>query len=470
MKAKSNFKKTEVESILENIKNYLEKKEIDYYDIRLEKSKKTGIVIDNNKVRTIGDTEITGIGIRIYKNKKLGFCSTTNIDNYKLIIDECIRATEKLTKKTDMQNFAANKATIKYKHKSFEDSTLESKVNELLKINNEIINKNNQNYKLLESEIRYKEDYTEKYFVNPWSYIYQDEPYIMMYSFMTGKRNEIIETNLNRFCKKGGLDAITLEKKNELLFENTNILGELLVSKPCNAIKANIVLDPEVVGLLAHEAIGHPCEADAKLVNATVLKKKGIILTKNKDVTIVDDPTSNGFGHMVYDDEGIRANKTTLIKNGVVNDYMTNIETATIENEKSNGSARAESFSSMPIVRMSNTFFLPGKDKHKDMLTDFSGYYLKGFAGGMVDPSIGTFMFGIKQAIKYDKGNIIGTFKQASISGNILTYLNNITKIGNIQHLEGSGFCGKANQTAYVGDGGPFLKINNVIIGGTNHE
>ena len=466
MKAKSNFKKTEIESVLEDVKNYLERKNIDYYDIRLEKSKKTGIVIDNDKVRTIGDNEVTGIGIRIYKNKKLGFCSTTNLDNYKPIIDECIRATEKLTKKTDMQNFAANKATIKYKHKSFEDSSIESKVNELLKINKDIIGKENDDYKILQSEIRYKEDYTEKYFVNPWSYIYQDEPYAMMYSFMTGKKNGLIETNLNRICKKGGLEEIGIEKKKELLTENK----EILISKPCPAIKTNIVLDPEVVGLLAHEAIGHPCEADAKLVNATVLKKKGMILTKNKDVTIVDDPTINGFGHMVYDDEGIKAEKTILIKNGIVNDYMTNIETATIENKKSNGSARAENFACSPIVRMSNTFFLPGKDNHKDMLNDFNGYYLKGFAGGMVDPSIGTFMFGIKQAFKYQNGKIIGKYKQASISGNILDYLNNITKIGNKQNVDGSGFCGKGNQTAYVGDGGPFLRIDNVIVGGTNHE
>jgi len=461
---------TDISTHLDNIKSYLDTKDIEYYDIRLERSKKTGIVVDKDKVRTIGDNETTGVGIRIYKNKKIGFCSTTNLNNYKKIIDECIRTTEKLTKKTKMNNFASNKATIKYKHKNFDDVSLEKKVNELIKINKEVINDANSDYKILQSEIRYKEEYTEKYFVNPWSYIYQDAPYVMIYSFMTGKKNGFIETNLNRLCKKEGLEAVGIENKIKLLVENKKILGKLLVSKPCPAINSDILLDPEVVGLLAHEAIGHPCEADAKLVNATILKRKGIVLTKNKEVTIVDDPTVIGFGHMVYDDEGIKSKPTTLIKNGVVNDYMTNIETASIENTKSNGSARAENFACSPIVRMSNTFFLPGKDKHKDMLTDFSGYYLKGFAGGMVDPSIGTFMFGIKQAIKYKTGEIVGEFKQASISGNILTYLNNVTKIGNLQNIEGAGFCGKNNQIVYVGDGGPFLKINNVMIGGTKHE
>jgi len=469
MKSTSYLKNKDIDNYIDRLKSYLDSKNLDYYDIRLEKSKRTGIVIDNDKVRTIADNEITGVGIRIYQDKKLGFCSTTSLDNYKSIIDECISSTNRLTKKTELKHFASNKDRVNFKHNKFEDKDIENKVSELLKINKELLN-SKTDYKILQSEIRYKEEYTEKYFINPWSYIYQEIPYTMMFSFMTGKHNNIIETNLERNCKKGGLESINLNTKESVLLNNKNTLNEILASKPCPALKANVVLDSKVVGLLAHEAIGHPCEADAKLVNATVLKKKGMILTKNKEITIVDDPTIMGFGHINYDDEGIKAKRTVLIKNGIVNDYMTNIETATIENEKSNGSARAESFAHPPVVRMSNTFFLNGKDSQKDILLNFNGFYLKGFAGGMVDPSIGTFMFGIKQAFKFENGKIVGKFKQASISGNILTYLNNITTLGSKLDLEGAGFCGKANQTAYVGDGGPVLKLENVIVGGTSHE
>jgi len=457
----------DIEYYIDKVKSYLDSKNIDYYDIRLEKSKKTGIIIDTEKVRTIANNQITGVGIRIYNKKKLGFCSTTDLNNYKNIIDDCIKNTTKLTKETNLKNFASNKDTVKFKHKNFDDKSLEDKVKELTILNKENIE---IDYKLLKSEIIYKEEYTEKYFVNPWSYIYQDMPYTMIYSFMTGKKENIIETNLTRNCKKGGLESIEYDTKKNLLFENRNTLNELLISKPCPVIKANIILDSEVVGLFAHEAIGHPCEADAKLVNATVLDKKGIVLTNNKEINVVDDPTIQGFGSYKYDDEGIKARKTILIKNGIVNNYMTNIETATIEDESSNGSARAESFSHPPVVRMSNTFFRKGKDKQKDIFSNFSGLYLKGFAGGMVEPSIGTFMFGIKQAYKFENGKIVEKFKQASISGNILTYLKNITQVGNNQNIDGSGFCGKANQTAYVGDGGPVLKLDNVIVGGTKHE
>jgi predicted Zn-dependent protease len=104
------------------------------------------------------------------------------------------------------------------------------------------------------------------------------------------------------------------------------------------------------------------------------------------------------------------------------------------------------------------------------MLKGFNGYLLDGFAGGQVDPNIGTFMFGIRQAYKYKDGNIIPKYKQASISGNILTYLNKITEISNkIENFE-IGFCGKGGQKAFVGGTGPYLKIKDAILGGTKHE
>jgi len=457
------------EAYLDKIKTYLESNNLDYYDFRIEKSKKTGIFIDNDKVRTIAENKMAGIGIRIYKNKKLGFCTTTNLNNYKQIIDDCIRATERSTKKIELKNFTENTDKIRFKHKSFDDIELDKKVKDLLKINKDLLN-NKVDYKILNSEITCREEHTDKYFINPWSDIYQETAYNINYSRIVGQKNSIIEKNLSRNCKMGGFESVTLDDKIKMLSDNKEILQEILNSKPCPATKADAILDQDVVGLMAHEAIGHPCEADSLELNSTVLNKRGIKLTDNTDVTIVDDPTIKGFGYFVYDDEGTKAKKTILIKNGIVNDYMTDIQSATYLEERSNGSGRADGFSSMPIVRMSNTFFLPGKDKNKDMLSNFSGYYLKGFAGGQVNPAIGTFMFGIKQAYLYKNGEIVGKFKQASISGNILKYLKGISKISYKNIVDGAGFCGKGGQTAYVGDGGPKIRINNITIGGTKHE
>jgi TldD protein len=462
-----------VENYLDKIKNYLETKKLNYYDIRLQKINNLSINIDKTQTKDINQNILIGIGIRTIKNKKLGFCSTTNLENYKNIIDTCINNSQKLNKKTEYNNVAENKDKIKFKHKKFETISIEEKTKELVEINkNALIKKQNNNIvKILQLETRIQENYSENYFVNPYSFIYEEKPNYFFYSWITGKRNKNIESSYERFGNVGGLELIDYYKKKEIINNNKQKLEELLFSKPCPAINnACAILDPDTVGLLAHEAIGHACEADQFLNNSSVLKK-GMVLTNNKHVTIIDNPSIKNFGHFIYDDEGIKGKKKYLIKQGIVNEFITNIETATKLGETSNGGGRAESYASRPIPRMSNTYFEKGKDNFDGMLKNYNGYMLKGFAGGEVDPSIGTFMFGIRQVYKYQNGEIKEKYKQASISGNILTYLKNIIEIENKTHESACGFCGKDGQSIHVGDGpNPHIKINNITIGGIKHE
>jgi len=286
---------------------------------------------------------------------------------------------------------------------------------------------------------------------------------------MTAKKNNQIETNFLKLGNLGGLEQFSFKDKINLLNENQSTIIELLESKTCPAISSDIILHPSVTGLLAHEAIGHACEGDTIIDNLSVLKK-GTKVSNNQKVAVTDNPNLKNFGYLKYDDEGIRAKTTNLIKKGVVNEFMTNINSATKLKTKSNGSARSENYDSYPIVRMSNTYFEPGNTKVDDMLKNFSGYLLKEPAGGQVDPNVGTFMFGIKQAYKYEHGKIVERYKQASIAGDILSYLNKITDISKNTAKMGFGFCGKGGQTAFVGDAGPYLKITNARIGGTKHE
>jgi TldD protein len=453
--------------ILHEIKKYLTSKKLDYFEVRFENHFSRKIHLEKKNVKDILENETQGIGIRILINKKIGFLSLNKFENYKLKIDNLIENTQKINKKTEMDHFSKIKNKDIIKFKDFNEIENLKKIKELKEVNNEIINK--KEIKILNSEIIAIETVTEKYFLTQDAEIYQKRPNNIFYSVLTGKKNNNIETNLNRFGNLGGLEKISPEIKQNVISENFETLKELLESKPCPATNSDIILDPSVSDLLAHEAIGHSCEGDALIDNITVLKK-GLEVSKNKKINVVDNPEIKNFGYFKYDDEGILAKKTTLIKQGIVNDFLTNIHTATKLKTKSNGSARAENYNSAPIVRMSNTYFEKGDERIQDMLKNFNGYLLKGFSGGQVDPNIGTFMFGIKQAYKYENGKIIGKYKQASISGNIIKYLNKITNISNKLGNFEIGFCGKGGQTAFVSGTGPFLKIKNATVGGTKHE
>ena len=459
----------EIENNLDLVKNYLNTKNLDYFDVRLEKNKTNKIIIENKNTKTISNIETIGIGIRIIKNKKMGFCSTNNISNYKKIIDDCIENTKKISVKTNFDHEAENNKKIKYKHESFDKKEISRKVLELQKINHDFLSEKSA-FKIAQSNITYFEKHTEKYFVNPNSFIYQEQPRIIFYSSITGKKNNLIETHTTRIGEIGGLEKINSKKIEETLLKNKQKVNDLLNSKPCPATKTDIILTPELVDLLAHEAIGHSAEGDG-IVNHSSVLKIGQVLSENPLINVIDNPTlKTEFGSFVFDDEGILARPKTIIKKGIVNEYLLDIESASKLGFKSNGSARAESYSSKPIVRMSNTYFTEGKDKYDEMLSDFSGYLLDGFAGGQVDPSVGTFMFGIKFAYKYDHGKLIEKYKQASISGNILTYLKNISRISNKIGKFEFGFCGKDGQMAYVSGSGPNILVKNAVVGGTKHE
>jgi len=456
------------ENYLDIVKKYLDSKKLDYYDVRLENTKSNKISIENKRIKDINVNSVTGIGVRIIKSGKFGFCSTTNLSNYKQIIDDCINNTTKLKTKTKFENWTESNAIVKTKFKDFEEEPIEKKTKELLEINKQTL-KAKVDYKILQSNIIYLEKIKQKYFVNPSSFIYQDDPHVIFYSTITGKSGKVIENQMERFGAFGGLEKSDFSEFERLTNKNLNGVSELIKAKPCPAVTSDIILTPNLVDLLAHEAIGHASEGDAITNHSSVLKL-GQVLTENKEITIVDNPTIKEFGYYAYDDEGTKAREKTIVKKGVVSDYLLDIESASILNMKTNGNARAESFSSKPIVRMSNTYFLEGKEKLSSLLKDFNGYLLDGFAGGQVDPSVGTFMFGIKKAYQYRNGKVIGTFKQASISGNILDYLKNVTVVTNKIGEFGFGFCGKEGQTAFVSGSGPHIKIDKAVIGGTKHE
>lgn len=226
-----------------------------------------------------------------------------------------------------------------------------------------------------------------------------------------------------------------------------------------------MILGPNVMGTLVHEAFGHLAEADLTLSGSIIsdkLKKK----VASNVVTLYDDGTVKGaFGSFKYDDEGVPAQKTLLVKDGVIVGLMHSRETAHQFDAEPTGNARAEDFRVEPIIRMRNTYIQPRDHSFDELVEGVKfGYYLKSFRGGQANLD-GTFQVGIQEAYEVVDGEVGETVRDVSISGNTLETLLKVDAVGKEFELW-PGVCGKG-QSAFVSDGGAHTRVKEVIVGGS---
>jgi TldD protein len=243
----------------------------------------------------------------------------------------------------------------------------------------------------------------------------------------------------------------------------------MLNARHCPAGKMPVLFAGEAGGTIVHEACGHALEADIVEKDFSVYKNKIGERVANEMVTMVDDPTlPDIFGHYNFDDEGTPARRTVLIENGILKQYMTDILTSHIYNYPLTGNGRRESYKSVPIPRMSNTFLLPtGQNSLDDMLgITQNGLFVKKMGGGEVNPTTGDFVFYVAEAYIIENGKISFPVKGATITGNGPETLKNITALGNNLIMD-AGICGKSGQGVPVTDGQPSMVVKELTVGGS---
>ncbi len=229
----------------------------------------------------------------------------------------------------------------------------------------------------------------------------------------------------------------------------------------------DVVMENGWGGVLIHEAVGHPLEADniAKGIGAFTGKMGQKVAT---DVfTMVDDGTIPNFrGTIDFDDEGTQAQRNVLIDKGVLKGYMTDILSAKQLDLPRTGNGRRESFRHFPIPRMTNTFIEPGKDLPEDILRDTKkGLYVQSLSGGSVNPVTGVFNFTCREAYLIENGHKTQPVKGATLIGSCMGVISNIDAVGNDLDF-GPGICGKG-QMAEVTAGQPTVRIRGINVGGS---
>ncbi|HUA54051.1 MAG TPA: TldD/PmbA family protein, partial [Candidatus Sulfotelmatobacter sp.] len=229
----------------------------------------------------------------------------------------------------------------------------------------------------------------------------------------------------------------------------------------------DVILDPTVTGMLAHEAIGHTCEADCVLAGSIAGEHLGEQVAAEK-VTLVDyagrGPDGKATIAIHVDDEGTPCRDVTLIENGVLKGFLHSKETALRMDAAPTGNARAYTFSDEPLVRMRNTAIAPGTDRLDDMIAAIDrGYYLKRTTNGQADAT-GEFTFGISLGYEIRNGKLGRAVRDTTMSGVAFDMLKTVTHVGSEIDWLAGGMCGK-KQWIPVGSGGPPIKCKITVAG-----
>ena len=246
---------------------------------------------------------------------------------------------------------------------------------------------------------------------------------------------------------------------------NTN-----LESKPSPAGEMKVVLGPGWPAILIHEAVGHGLEGDFNRKKTSVFHDLVGKKVASEGVTIIDDGTlDNRRGSLNIDDEGTPTEKTVLIENGILKNFMQDRLNARLMNTRSTGNGRRESYKHVVMPRMRNTIMLNGKNTQEEMINSVDrGIFAVSFGGGQVDITSGKFVFNCTEAYEIINGKIGAPIKGATLIGDGPSSLKEVLMVGNDMMLDpGIGTCGKAGQGVPVGVGQPSLLIDKMTVGGT---
>ena len=434
-----------------------------YYEIRITEVGATQVVMENGQLEELSLNTEVGIGVRAF-NGAWGFSSANDMGRAEKAIETAMKIA-KLSKGNSriyLGDPVFDRAELEAK-KPVADVDIGDKL-ALVKEASSLLDGN----KIVSRSVRYGDGVKRQiYFNSLGSEIETVVPRVNLVLSVTAKESGSMQTYWKSFGGTAGWELVEgMDLPHWTEFVKEKALSLLHAQAPPSGT-FDVVMDPELTGVFIHEALGHACEADSVKNGDSILAGKLGERIAVEGLNVVDDPTLPGkFGSYIYDDEGIRAKRVDLIKDGVLVNYLTDRETSALLGLEPNGHGRAQSYAYPPLVRMGNTYVEPGDWSFDEMLEEVkNGLYMIGDKGGQVDTAGGTFTFGAKEGYIIEKGEIKAHVKDVALSGKILEVLGNIRAIGDDTRVEFPGYCGKG-QVVPVDDGGPHV-LTRALVGGT---
>ena len=464
-----------------------------YADIRIVDDRQRSLATKNGKVGHAASGESLGAGIRVLVNDSWGFAATDDLsrDAVERTAAKAVDIARASAQVKEAPVRLAPEPAVKIewatpcKVDPFSTS-VEQNLDLLISIDNELLQV--KGVTLAESNLQFGRS-EQWFYSSEGSDIHQTR-------YLTGAGFAAISFAGTEIQKRsypnsfgGQYQCKGYELIDELkLVENARRIGEQAVAlhkaEKCPQGRLDLVLDSSQLGLQIHESIGHPIELDRVLgmeanfagTSFLTLEKLRTLRYGSDIVNVVADATEHhgpGLGTFAYDDEGVAAQCTPIISNGLFTGYISSRETAeTIGEHRSNGCMRAEGWNRIPLIRMTNISILPGeKPLTFDQLiagTD-NGIFMQTNRSWSIDDKRYNFQFGCEIGWEIKGGKLGRMLKNPSYSGITTEFWNSMDSICSRDEwtLWGTPNCGKGQpmQTMGTGHGASPARFKNVKIG-----
>jgi TldD protein len=439
----------------------------DFAEVYIETRVSRELLMEESSMRRAVFGISQGAGVRVLSGDKTGYAYTDEINE------------EKLTRAAEVASFIARNSkaskpvAIKPGNRpSFItvkiplDSVADAGRIEVMKRANDAALAFHDRIKM--ASISYYDEVRGRTIANSEGLLLRDELPLLFFIVQTlGEGNGTRHMGRERLSMHSGFEMFDQVSPEEVARRSARESIAMLTAGDCPAGKMDVVMQNGWGGVLVHEAVGHPLEAD------NIARQIGVFTgRKEKKVassvfTMVDDGSLPNFrGTTNFDDEGTPMRRNVLIEKGVLRQYMSDILSARQLKMARTGNGRRESFRYPPIPRMTNTFIDRGKDKPADILSSTSkGLYVQSLSGGSVNPTTGMFNFTCREVYLIENGKKTTPVKGATLIGNCLDIIANIDAVGDDLDF-GPGICGKG-QSAEVTAGQPTVRIRGINVGGT---
>lgn len=452
--------------MLDELRKTLKKVEADYADIRYERMRTSSADFIKDQLKGVDAVSTDGYVVRVYRD--MGFASATVTREED--VPEALRlASEGATvmgRSGKTVVLAEEPAICDYVEPDLKCDPADVPLQEKLDLARNYSRLMLDMPRIAATNVGYNEVDREKFFVSTRGAAIRERIVTVSIGGEAVAEKDGLLQNIR--VAVGGADGFhKLLNRDEEFVRRSELAADLLTAQPLKAGTFDVVLNPSMTGVFAHEAFGHFSEADIIEDNSSMRAKMALGANLGSDaVNIVADSTLAGqVGFYLYDDEGVPVRRVQLMKGGVLTGRLHSLRTAGEFREPVTGHAVAEDYRYEPIVRMGTIFFEPGELAFGELLARLGdGLYLCDAKGGQTSGE--NFTFGAQYGYLVSKGEVGPMIRDINIMGNLFTTLNNIEAAADDFQLNERGGCGKGQMNIKSGHGGPSILIRGMVVGG----